>query len=90
MPTNSTTSTPIGSSEVRPDAILGRIPAPFRHLAAAVFRDYATLVLQQASVRTLPTEIHRAYEGLYGSPLHVETLALDLRILASAVDTGEG
>ena len=74
----------------RPAPIVEVVPPPLRHLCAVALRDYATLLVQQQSLRTPPASVHRAYESLFGSPLHVETLAEELVLLASAIERMDG
>ena len=59
-------------------------------LLAACLRDYARRLVLQQSLQAPPADAARAYEDAYGHPLHVETLAEDLLVLASTLDPRKG
>lgn len=59
-------------------------------LLAACLRDYARRLVMQQSLQAPPADVSRAYEHGYGSPLHIETLAEDLLIVASSLDHPNG
>ena len=48
--------------------------------------DYASVLILQQSLRVLPQGLNRAYEAAYGEPLHPETLATRLRVIALTIE----